>query len=409
MEREELDENGQPVPGTAQIVKPIAVYRNQGTPVPPIPSETSTKDEQSAYLAWAMQNQGDVLQPLFYTAYKGDTWTKPGAQITPAEAFNPANYLTGDIPSWATPEQKEAIRKARQEEYKRKQDEKKANRPAPTPRGPSRGTGMPPELEGMPRGLYFAPAPPRPTPRPPYPPAGAYPGRGIPPPELMDEGLIPGGPGFGGAPTPMGLPQPDVDYPGKEFSPSDPKWKGKVIECWVHDTDVKPEKTYRYHARYKIKNPVWTAANACSDPKLADKFALTSEWGPWSSPVSIPPMVNFFVLNSPMGGATTCKFEVFKWENGDPKSATFSVGFGDQVGGTKDGVDFTTHWTLVDFRDDPRADKQILLINDEGKLMTRSFRADQTDPLYKGLKEQIANLKAVGAAAAAGGAAPLVR
>jgi hypothetical protein len=81
----------------------------------------------------------------------------------------------------------------------------------------------------------------------------------------------------------------------------------------------------------------------------------------------------------------------------------------------KNGVDFSTDWTLVDFRNDDRqGDSQILLMNNkDGRITVRSHKADSSDQLYNGLKDQVKALKAVEAAAAAaagtaGGAPPVI-
>ena len=94
-------------------------------------------------------------------------------------------------------------------------------------------------------------------------------------------------------------------------------------------------------------------------------------------------------------------------------TATFSVAPGDQIGGTKDGIDFSTDWVVVDFRQDPRQnnDWQFLLINTKsGKVITRSYNTDRADDLYKGLKEQITANKATETAAsgAPGGGPPVL-
>ena len=122
--------------------------------------------------------------------------------------------------------------------------------------------------------------------------------------------------------------------------------------------------------------------------------------------MAIPPLVNFFVLNPPLGNATSCRFEVFRWDQGEPRSETFTVGPGDEIGKMKDGLDFSTGWTVVDFREDFRTggETQVLLVNEAGRLVARSHRADQSDALYRGLKEQIANAKATETAAINGGA-----
>ena len=209
--------------------------------------------------------------------------------------------------------------------------------------------------------------------------------------------------GFGGyqAQTPQiqGLPQPGTDYPSQDFDPGAPEWKTKTIEIWAHDTTIKAGKTYHYRIKYKIKNPLF-GTNAGANQQLNSTYDLVSKPGEWASPFTIPNMVNFFVQGSKAPASNTVRFEIFKWENGQNVSETFAVGPGDQVGGVKNvngaPVDFSTDWTVVDFRADERqhGETQILLVNNkDGKVSVRSFQADSNDALYKGLKDQIQQMK----------------
>src|SRR5205814_5705619 len=69
----------------------------------------------------------------------------------------------------------------------------------------------------------------------------------------------------------------------------------------------------------------------------------------------------------------------------------FTVAPGDEIGATKNGVDFSTGWTLIDFRlDERQGDWQVLIMNNkEGNIVARSFKADRDDELYKGLLAQV--------------------
>ena len=200
-----------------------------------------------------------------------------------------------------------------------------------------------------------------------------------------------GGYGGGGGTVVQGLPVPGTDYPTGEWDVNDPKWQGKTIEMWAHDDTVQAGKTYRYHIRYKVKNPIFLQRNIVNDPKLADQFAIASDWSAWTSPVQVPPLVNFFVSNSKAPQRNTVRFQVFRWDQGQEKSETFEVGPGDEVGGVKNGVDYSTGWTVVDFREDARQnDTQILLVNNkDGTITVRSYKADYNDPLYQSLKQQL--------------------
>jgi hypothetical protein len=216
--------------------------------------------------------------------------------------------------------------------------------------------------------------------------------------------------GYGAATVPQGLPQPGVDYPNGEFAPADPLWKPKTIETWCHDVTVEPGKTYRYRIRYKIKNPIF-ASNASPKQELVNQFAIVSPESEWTPSIQVPEMINFFVASSKSPNANTVNFDVFTWDKGQTKLQQFKVGPGDLVGGiAKDGVDYQTKWTVVDFVKDARTDDyQILLVNNEdGKIRVRSYKTDVTDALYKALKEQVktaADLAGT-AAAANGGIVP---
>jgi hypothetical protein len=299
-------------------------------------------------------------------------------------------------------------------------EQKQQNRPAPrTP--PGGGRGLPPEMEGdgmyAPRQRNYAPAPrnlphyaPAPMRPPPYPIRGGYGNPNIPP-DMMDmEGDYGGG--YGGGVQVPNMPTPGTDYPTGEFDPLDPAaqqlpWKLKDVEIWAHDDQVVAGKTYRYKMRYRLKNPIFGAANASEPPELAEKFALVSEFSDWTTPVTVPSLVNFFVAGGVVPGRRTVDFEVFRWDQGQQKMERFSVAPGDLVGWDKNGVDFSTDWTVVDFREDPRAGEyQILLVNNkDGSVTARSYSGDHNDKLYQALSKQVKDAKAAeaGAVGAAGG------
>jgi hypothetical protein len=188
------------------------------------------------------------------------------------------------------------------------------------------------------------------------------------------------------------------------------------IEVWAHDETAKAGKTYHYRIVYRIRNPLFGAVNVAKDDAMGQVFAIASKPSDWSSPINIPQLVNFFVQSSKSPNSNTVRFDVFRWDKGQTKQETFTVGPGDQIGGMKNGVDFSTDWTVVDFRfDDRQNDWQIIIVNKDGKIAVRSYRADQGDMLYQGLKKQVLELKALLQPTAAapggtpGGGPPIVR
>ena len=396
-------------------------------PFPGGEANPALRQAQFQYAAWASTSTPDIIQPLFHVTVpnKGDAWTKPGAQMA-VEMFNPATHVGGR--GNLTDEQWQEVLRLRREQQRLINEQKKQQNAPRGPRTPGGGRpgGLPPDMEG--EGMYaplrggngagsslphYAPAPGRPI----YPGprgGGAYVG----PPDIeMIEGEY-GGAYGGGVPQAPGMPQPGTDYPNGEFDPSDPiqpppPWKfdpiaqkPREVEMWAHDDNVQAGKTYRYKVRYHLKNPIFGSANAATDPALSNQFALTSEFSDWTTPVTVPSLVNFFVAGGVVGGRGTVAFEIFRWDEGQQKSERFEIGPGDPVGGERNGVDFSTDWTVVDFRADPRAnDPQILLVNNkDGKVIARSFQTDNKDKLYQALKAQVKSA-AEAAAAAAGTAA----
>jgi hypothetical protein len=389
--------------GPTRNNQPMMPYPGDG----PDPNNPSLRQAQFQYAAWASTSTPDIIQPLFHVTVPnmGDAWMKPGAQIV-AAMFNPATHVGGK--GNLTDEQWQQVLQYRQEQYKLRIEQNRQGRPAPGPRGP-RG---PQPAEGMdggegmyaPRQRSYAPAREQthlphyaPAPRiPPYPTRGGYGGYNpnLPPDAMEMEGMDMGG-GYGG-PQAVNMPQPGTDYPNGEFDPLDPAgaqlpWKLKDVEIWAHDDQVVAGKTYRYKMRYRLKNPIFGAANASDPPELADKFALVSEFSDWTTPVTVPALVNFFVAGGVVPGRTTVAFEIFRWDQGQQKMERFDVAPGDTVGWAKNGVDFTTDWTVVDFLEDPRAgEKQILLVNNkDGSVVARSYSGDRNDKLYKALKDQV--------------------
>jgi hypothetical protein len=408
--REEQDSAGRWV--NQQVIRPIPVWRSNQPP-PPFPPDGVNREMQGQYLGWATANAPDILQPLFYQTIpgKGDQWMKPGQQAGVTLTFDPSTFK-GDI-STLPPNEKKAVLDYKREQTRLRLEQDKAKRPAPAPRAPAGGGrsapgGGPPE---------FAPAPPNYAPAPPPRALPRQPVRSLPP-EMVDPAMrgedgsaYPGyNPGNQAQPGQPPLPIAGTDYPNGEFDPV--QWKDKPVEAWAHDDTVKAGKTYRYRMRYKVKNPIFAAGNVADPETLSDQFALSSDFSDWTQPTTIPSLVNFFVASSKPPDGNTIRFDVFRWDAGQQKMESFTVSPGDQIGGQRNGTDYTTTWTVVDFRDDPRADTQILLVNNiDGSVVVRSFKADQQDALYKGLKAQLMQLKAAenATAGAGGAAAPAVR
>ena len=179
--------------------------------------------------------------------------------------------------------------------------------------------------------------------------------------------------------------QPDVQYPipAGEFDPS----KAEDIIGWAHDDSVEAGKTYRYRVTYRLKSPVWNTENMTKPAELAKTFVLVSKDGEWGQPVKVESLSHFWVVRPAFKG-DSAQVQVFRFSGGQLRTKVFDVSPGDAIGMPDGDVDFATGWTMVDMAADARGDRVVLLMDPNGRLHTRDFRADQNDPKFKEMQQQ---------------------
>ena len=127
----------------------------------------------------------------------------------------------------------------------------------------------------------------------------------------------------------------------------------------------------------------------CSPQKLADIFYIESPFSAWTDPVSVESDTNFYAVDVKHG----VHFDIFKWKNGIYQMQSVQVSPGDMIGSVDTAAtntDFTTHWTLVDVREDPRdeTNKTIVLVSDNGTVLKKELVTDQHSAAYRRLLEQ---------------------
>jgi len=148
---------------------------------------------------------------------------------------------------------------------------------------------------------------------------------------------------------------------------------------WSHDDTVKPGRSYRYRIVYHMMNPVFALVNI-ADPKILDQLDIASPPSDWSTPVTIPLNVQYWVTSLQHGG-TSALFDVFKWELGNWKRATLSLAPGDTVPGTDQ--------TLVDVHTNPsghqQRDQYVLLTDASGEAIRHVPGDDRSNATYKDL------------------------
>jgi hypothetical protein len=403
------------------VVTPIA----GGATIMPLPPG-GNRNAELAYLSWAVENPKLVLRPPFYEVVRGKKWDEPNAERSLA-GFDPATFK-GDLDS-LTSNQRQLVLDARRSQAAQEAEQRQAANPNASGRnaGPTMGPGGPGGSFGPPsrttrsrrtsrstgtgsrntggrrsyapedseRAIYYQSAgDPRGT------------GGGFVPIDIgrfIQQGMRnsgargPGATGATGAAgrrgtarNPAGgLVRPPVEVipdnlPEGEFNPLE--WKGpNLMTVWAHDDTVVDGHTYRYKIRYRMKNPVYMAKQFAPSEEIADQLALISADSAWTGHVDVPQMTDFFLASGRTPGQDRIRVEVFTWDDGTQLSQQFEISPGDTVGRRTATADYTTQWVLVDVTD---TDDVLLANAENGQLMIRNFRNDQSNPLYRQLKQE---------------------
>jgi hypothetical protein len=384
-------------------------------PLMPLPDNAASPVDQGNYKAWA-EVPADVLlicQPPFYSVLQGSIWYEPGtpnpnqANLTIIDdGFDPKNpgNFKGD-PSKLTPRDRELYQQWLDKQAARQQQQQRSrsnpNRSSPqggTPPGGVPGRGGGPGGGGPgggPRPLAADPSNNNPgdSLEPGIPPRGPVgpPGMGRPPGPWGQ----PGGPGGGPPPSP-GTPNTAAAAALLPQGPFNPAQQAE-FKVWAHDVTALAGKTYQYKLRYVISNPVWKTQNLCKPPTLADQFSITSADSPWTDNVSVETDTNFYAVELKRG----VHFDIFKWKNGVWQMQSVQVNPGDMVGSVDTGTktDFTTGWTLVDIRDDPRNEdnKIFVLVSENGTIKEKELTRDQRSQEYQHLLDESTKSRAANA------------
>jgi hypothetical protein len=162
--------------------------------------------------------------------------------------------------------------------------------------------------------------------------------------------------------------------------------------------------TYRYRARYYIKNPLFQNPGAAQNPAHAKVFAVESPYSEWGPAIEIPALTNFFIANV-APSRTSVRFDVYTWEKGVNHHTSMTVGPGDVIAGNNNGVPFQTGHTVVDLRTELKSSSNpmVILANSTGDAIIRTQKGDSNNPIYKKLQEAVKAAQQQAAAATPGG------
>ena len=170
-----------------------------------------------------------------------------------------------------------------------------------------------------------------------------------------------------------------------------------MVLAWFHDISLEPMKTYQYRIRLKLENPLLAQDRIAKPVEDAERIALYSPFSPWSEPVFVPQVTEFFLSGYNVSSGTV-KVTVFARALGQTVKQNFSVAPGWSVGenakvkvtdpdngeSSVQMVDFSTGVVLlaVDFAKViqtsafPKSTVEILYLDKDGRLHTRTQADD---------------------------------
>lgn len=356
--REEKLPNGQW--GNSTTIKPLVIHALMD-----YPGDVAPRDDAYSFKDWAAKHADEIIHPDFYqTAQGAPPWHRPDQQPDLTKA--PVQPVSAPPPTFVPPTRPPLPGAAPGRNIPRgtappKYAPADPNRPTPYAGPPGRAPGGYPGYPGAFPGAY----------------PGGYPG-GYP-------GSFPGGyqrPFQPNGPQPF---RPNGAAFSSQGGVFDPTQLQNDIEILAHDDTVEAGKTYRYRLVYRIYNSLYDI-NVISKPEIAKQFAIASKQSEPTDPVTIPQRTNFFVKSIT---ANEVKFDVFTWE-GVMKVKEVRAAPGDAIG--------KTAWSVVDIRHDSKKNEPYVLLSDDGgNIQRRDFRADQDNPDYKNLLDEV---KAAAAASA---------
>ncbi len=351
----------------------ISIVRRRPNPLPPLPGKFDGKDLDGLRKAIAAlaQNQKWILEPEYYDIYGPDrkwvSWMihKPRTRVsdlqgipagTPAAPTTPARPATPTTPA--------------------------------TPRAPG-------QLPRAPRQL-------------PYGPGGAGGYTGGPDPRRRYPDVLPA---RRPAPTPPagpGAPQVTAQVLPLQRQLDDPKG---ILEVWFHEMDLAVSTEYAYRVRLVVINPLVGEAQDVAKPADAEVVMLTTPWSDWSGPASVKRPTRFFVVGgSEQQGIVVVRAFAKKW--GQTVSTRFTILRGQPInasaaadvllpsGETKrTAVEFQTGALAVDFNfqrkqrlantEHVRSTTELLYLDADGELRTRTEASDRASKQYKDLDEEV--------------------
>jgi hypothetical protein len=359
------------------------VWTNR-TELPPLPGQFHIRDEMDGDIDGARR---DMILRLVRSPEQQRALVQPGFLSTRNDSWQPPDPLVDDLDESADEDLR--VRRLQQLIARHRAERETAQR----------------ELADLPEGSR-APDQPGGDRTPPggggLPPGGRLPGGGAPP---------PGGPVGPTPPSPPGAGETDprrvetvrtslqqriarldrqIERTERELYELRPELAGIQVEAdpleldqltiWMHDLDIAPGYQYRYRMAVELYNPFFARALHLvpEQERLAEGFAVRSEFSEWSDPISIRPPVHVFITRAyppghdRLGGVMGRTFgeatiEIFRFHNGRWWENSFTVEPGQRVGDRREAgprrdegpmIDYGTEWFVLDIIADLNATQQ---------------------------------------------------
>ena len=201
-----------------------------------------------------------------------------------------------------------------------------------------------------------------------------------------------------------------VEVPSLEEQMANP---AGILEVWFHDQDGLEEGvSYSYSFRLVLVNPLVGQFSKVKDKQDAEVVTLATPWSEWSEPVLVKRPTEFFLVgHAPQLG--TVEVDVFTQKWGQRVKSRFTVSRGEPIGGeamveivrldTRKPevvkVSFNTGAIAVDFDFNRkqriagtnyyRTTTEMLYLDAEGRLCTRTEVEDINSPRYKELLQEV--------------------
>jgi len=218
-------------------------------------------------------------------------------------------------------------------------------------------------------------------------------------------------------PAAPGVPEIVAAVPDLEAQLNHPQG---ILEIWAHDTALDEAVEYSYRVRLVLLNPLFGKLKGVEKPADANKLQLTTPWSEWSEPVLVKRAAQFFLTGTnPQQEMVAVRVYTQKW--GQVVAENFNVRRGEPIGRKvtkrletfggelrETEVNFETGAVAVDFdfarrvrvpnSSIVRSTTEMVYLDAEGRLRSRTLFADQISERRKELEAQLAQA----AAAAAG-------